>query len=55
MEPKNPTGAFCSAKLALRAVAASSTELRFWPIRPANLPEPEDCVVGWFRVSGLLV
>ncbi len=37
MPPKNPGLVVCSAKLALRAVAAASVELRFWFMRPLYL------------------
>ena len=41
--PKAPFGADCSDQLALRAVAAASTEFLFWFMRPANFPgdDPE--------------
>ena len=42
MLPMNPGAVFCSAKLALRAAADASMELRFWFIRPENFPEPAD-------------
>lgn len=43
--PKKPGACLCSAKLALRAAAASSRELRFWLWRLANFwaEEPDDC------------
>lgn len=34
MPPKKPGLVVCSAKLALRAVATASEELRFWLMRP---------------------
>ncbi len=37
MPPKKPGLVVCSAKLALRAVAAASVELRFWFMRPLYL------------------
>ena len=49
MLPMIPGAGFCSSKLALRALAEMSVELRFWPTRPANLPEPaEDCEKGGY-------
>jgi len=37
MPPKKPGLVVCSAKLALRAVATASVELRFWFMRPLYL------------------
>ena len=45
MPPRKPGALFCSAKLALRAAAEASCELRFCSWRPANLLT-EDC--GWY-------
>lgn len=45
MPPRKPGALFCSAKLALRAAAEASCDLRFCSWRPANLLT-EDC--GWY-------
>lgn len=45
-----PGALFCSAKLALRAAADASCELRFWLLRPANLVT-EDCGVFRYQYS----
>ena len=43
MLPIKPVAGFWSSKEVLRAAAVASPELRFWFMRPANLPdEAED-------------
>ena len=52
MLPINPVAGFWSSKEALRAAAVASIELRFWFVRPANLPdEAEDWNrdVSWLK------
>ena len=44
--PRKPGAGFCSSKLALRALADMSAELRFWFRRPEKrspVELPEDC------------
>lgn len=41
--PKNPACGFESWKLARRAAAAASVELRFWLTSPAKVIPSEDC------------
>lgn len=52
--PRNPGALFCSAKLALRAAADTSCELRFWLLRPANL-DTEDCLGPGTSMSAILI
>lgn len=52
--PRNPGALFCSAKLALRAAADASCELRFWLLRPANLVTEERLRSAVLPVPALL-
>jgi len=45
--PIKPGFWLCSWKLWRRASAMASEELRFWVVRPANLPEEAEDWVGW--------
>jgi hypothetical protein len=46
-----PVAGFCSAKLVLRAAAVASEELRFWSMRPANLPEEAEDYSNGRKIS----
>ena len=50
--PMNPGFWLCSWKLWRRASAMASEELRFWVVRPANLPEEAE---DWVGVRGVSV
>ena len=52
--PRNPGALFCSAKLALRAAAVASCELRFCWFRPANL-DTEDYGVYTSHMSAIII